>query len=175
MTTADRALSGSGTPYFHSALIVDSDETLAQRLVPAVQRSLSAAQPVLMVVGEHTERIVRRLLGRDARRLDWGDRLAFYQRLGYAFDTFRRFLAEQHLAGRSVHVVAEPDIVTDPDPASPIDRVAAYLPYESLCNEAYAPFGCPVTCLWDSRRHPTLVIEGVRSLHHAELTRTGRC
>jgi anti-sigma regulatory factor (Ser/Thr protein kinase) len=31
-----------------------------------------------------------------------------------------------------------------------------------------------VTCIWDSRRHPTLVIEGVRSIHDHEVTEHGR-
>ena len=32
---------------------------------------------------------------------------------------------------------------------------------------------CPITCIWDSRHHPTLVMEGIRSLHDHELSATG--
>lgn len=154
--------------FLHCVLIVDSDQTLRDRLVPALNRSLVAGQPVQMVVSEHTEQVVRAALGADADKLDWADRReAFSQRLGFIFETFRRYLAEEARCGRHVHVVAEPDILTDPD--GPVDRVAAYMPYESACNDAYAEFGCTVTCLWDSRRQPTFVIENVRALHNYEL------
>ncbi len=159
--------------FVHAALIVDSDESLRARLVPVLRRSLERAEPVLMVVSAHTERVVRDVLGRRSEALEWGDPAAFYQRLGFAFEGFRRYLAEQHAKGRRVHVVAEPDVGSGADPDEPIDRAAAYLSYESVCNEAYAGFGCPITCVWDSRRHPTLVIDGVRSLHNHEITDAG--
>ncbi|MFI5952642.1 MEDS domain-containing protein [Cryptosporangium sp. NPDC051539] len=156
----------------HAALIVDSDDSIEQLLAPVLRRHAAEGSAVLMVVGPHTERTLRRALGPAASGLEWGSPDAFYQRLGFAFSGFRRYLQEQYAAGRSVHVVAEPDVATDLD--APIDRVAAYLSYEAICNDALAPYGCPVTCLWDSRRHPTLVIENVRAIHDHELTRDGR-
>jgi anti-sigma regulatory factor (Ser/Thr protein kinase) len=156
----------------HTALIVDSDETLRERLVPVLHRHLAAGEPVLIVVGPDTEWVIRDALGRGADKLEWGDPGAFYQRLGFAFEGLRRYLQDQHETGRSVHVIAEPDVAADPD--APVDRVAAYLAYESACNEVYARYGSPVTCLWDTRRHPALVIEDARSLHGYELTEAGR-
>jgi anti-sigma regulatory factor (Ser/Thr protein kinase) len=156
----------------HAALIVESDDTLDRLLLPVLRRHITTREPVLLVVGEHTERTLRAGLGADADALDWAHADAFYLRLGFAFDRFRRFLRRQYDDGRSVHLIAEPDIATDLD--APVDRVAAYLPYEAMCNATYAGFGCPVTCIWDSRRHPTLVIEGVRSIHDHELTEQGR-
>ncbi|MEU4740929.1 ATP-binding protein [Actinosynnema sp. NPDC023658] len=117
--------------------------------------------------------MLRAALGGRAGAVEWSAPGAFYQRLGLTFSVFRDHLAQRHAAGRRVHVVAEPDIVTSADPEAPIDRVAAYLPYEALCNQAYAAFDCAVTCLWDSRRHPALVIEGVRDLHPFEMTAAG--
>jgi anti-sigma regulatory factor (Ser/Thr protein kinase) len=72
-------------------------------------------------------------------------------------------------------VVAEPEIVRTARPGvdEPVDRLAAYLSFESVCNDAYAGFGCPVTCLWGSRRYPMLVIEDVRRLHNHELSAEG--
>lgn len=160
--------------FSHAALIVDSDDAVRDRLLPALRRSLDDRTPVLMVVSPHTESLVHAGLGERAAALEWADLGAFYQRLGFAFEAFRRYLAGQHAAGRRVHVVAEPDIASGIDPDNPTDRTAAYLSYEAMCNEAYAGFGCSVTCLWDSRRHPTLVIENVRSLHGHEITETGR-
>jgi anti-sigma regulatory factor (Ser/Thr protein kinase) len=156
----------------HAALIVDSDETISQLLVPVLREHIHAGEAVLVVVSPDTELALRHHLGRHADDLEWGAPDAFYQRLGFAFEGFRRYLHDQHAQGRTVHVVAEPDITTDLD--SPVDRVAAYLSYEAMCNDAYAEYGCPVTCIWDSRRHPTLVIEDVRSIHDHELTPAGR-
>ncbi|WP_433040953.1 MEDS domain-containing protein [Dactylosporangium sp. CS-033363] len=158
----------------HTALIVDSDDALDRSLLPVLRRHVSTGEPTLIVVSPDTRRRLRALLGpdADAEALTWGESDAFYQRLGFAYESFRRFLEQQHALGRSVHVIAEPDIPTDLD--APVDRVAAYLSYESVCNDAYASYGCPVTCLWDSRRHPTLVIENVRSIHDHELTDRGK-
>lgn len=156
----------------HAALIVDSDDTIEQLLVPVLRQHIATGQPTLLVLSPLTERVVREQLGAAADTLDWGDTGAFYQRLGFAYETFRRYLRSQHANGRSVHVIAEPDIATDL--SAPVDRVAAYLSYEAMCNDAFANFGCPVTCIWDGRRHPTLVIEGVRSIHDHELTQRGR-
>jgi anti-sigma regulatory factor (Ser/Thr protein kinase) len=157
----------------HAALIVDSDATVRARLVPALRASLTSGEDVLLVVSKETERVVREELGAQSDELDWGDPAAFYRRLGFTFEGFRRYLAEQHAAAHRVQVVAEPDIPTNLDADSPVDRAAAYLSYESMCNEAFAGYGCAVICLWDSRRHPTLIIENVRSLHTHEITDGG--
>jgi anti-sigma regulatory factor (Ser/Thr protein kinase) len=158
----------------HTALIIDSDDTLDRLLVPVLRNHVDTGEPVLIVVSPHTERTLRERLGPDANAhaVTWGEPDAFYQRLGFAYETFRRYLQNQHAQGRRVHVIAEPDIPTDLD--TPVDRVAAYLSYESVCNNVYADYGCPVICLWDSRRHPTLVIENVRSIHDHELTAQGK-
>lgn len=171
MSLADEA-PRADEQFVHRALIVDSDETLRQRLVPALDRALRAGETVLMVVSPHTQQVVHGALGDRAEQLHWGDTRAFYQRLGFAYETFRRYLQQQHAAGQRVYVVAEPDIPTS-GPGAPVDQVAAYLSYEAMCNDAYAAYRCPVTCIWDSRRHPTLVIEGARSLHNYELAPTG--
>jgi anti-sigma regulatory factor (Ser/Thr protein kinase) len=156
----------------HAALIIDSDTTIEQRLLPVLRHHITTGEPAMLVVSKHTERVVRTRLGAAADTLEWGQPDAFYQRLGFAFNSFRRYLRRQHASGRSVHVIAEPNIVTDL--TAPVDRVAAYLSYEAVCNDAFVDFGCPVTCIWDGRRHPTLVIEGVRSIHDHELTERGR-
>jgi anti-sigma regulatory factor (Ser/Thr protein kinase) len=156
----------------HAALILDSDTSLERLLVPVLRQHVADGELVLLVVPPHTEQVLRDGLGKSADHVEWGAANAFYQRLGFAFNRFRRYLRSQHALGRSVHVIAEPDIPTDL--AAPVDRVAAYLSYEAMCNDAYATYGCPVTCIWDSRRHPTLVIEGVRSIHDHELTEQGR-
>lgn len=155
----------------HAALIVESDDTLGRLLVPILRNHVAAGESVLVVVSPHTERVLRDWLQGDAEAIEWGASDAFYQRLGLTFEGFRRYLERQHAEGRTVHVIAEPNVRTEL--AAPVDRVAAYLNYEALCNDVYAAYGCPVTCIWDSREHPTLVIEGVRSIHAQEITEQG--
>jgi anti-sigma regulatory factor (Ser/Thr protein kinase) len=162
---------GNGNGFAHAALIVDSDRTIERTLVPLLLDHLASRVPVLLVVAPHTEQAVRYYLGARSDALEWAPTEAFYQRLGFTYERFRRYLADQQARGRGVHVIAEPDVITDL--TAPVDRVAAYLSYESMCNVALAGYGCAVTCLWDSRRHPTLVIEDVRSIHDHELTEDG--
>jgi len=68
--------------------------------------------------------VVRASLGNQAADLEWSDTRPFYQRLGFTFLTFRRYLEEQHAAGQRVDIAAEPVSETAKD------RVAAYLSYE---------------------------------------------
>lgn len=161
------------TGFRHAALIVDSDETIERRLLPALRANLAQGAPVLMVVGKNTERAVRDGLGRQSDRLQWGDTSSFYQRLGFTFEGFRQFLSAQHADGRSVHVVAEPDLGAGVSPDIPFDRIGAYMSYEAMCNSAYAGFGCPVTCIYDSRAQPDPIIEHVRAVHNHEVTDAG--
>ncbi len=159
--------------FSHAALIVDSDESLQSRLMPTLTDSVDRHVPVLMVVSPGTERLVRRDLGSLSDRLEWGDAGSFYRRLGFAFDGFRRYLAAQHAVGRTVQVVAEPDLAAGVDADAPFDRAAAYTSYEAMCNDAYAGYGCPIICIWDRRQHPDRVVEAMRSVHNHEVTGAG--
>ncbi|RZU73017.1 anti-sigma regulatory factor (Ser/Thr protein kinase) [Micromonospora kangleipakensis] len=160
--------------FVHAALIVDSDDTLRSRLVPALRRSVAAHERVCLLVGAHVERVVRDALGSLADRLEWGERATSPTRLGFAYERLRRYLAAQHAAGSSVHVITEADVSAEPGSDAPVDRATAHLSYESACGDAYADYGCAVTCLWDSRRHPAVLIESVRTLHNHEFTENGR-
>jgi anti-sigma regulatory factor (Ser/Thr protein kinase) len=161
------------TGFRHAALIVDTDETLRHRLLPRLRVNLDRNAPVLMVVGADTERLVRAELGASGDRLEWSDTSAFYQRLGFAFSGFRSYLAAQHAAGRRVHVVAEPDLSAGVSRDIPFDRASAYMSFEAMCTSAYAGFGCPITCIYDSRRQPEQIIENVRTVHDHEVTAEG--
>ncbi|GAA3626199.1 hypothetical protein GCM10022267_10570 [Lentzea roselyniae] len=156
----------------HAVLVADSDDALDRLLVPVLRHHIRSGEPALLVVSRRTERIVRDRLGSAAGKLGWGDPGAFYQRLGFVYEGFRRHLEQEHAEGRSVHVIAEPDFTADLD--LPVDRATAYLAYEAICNDVCAGFGCPVTCIWDSRHHSAEVIECVRSVHAHELTAEGR-
>jgi anti-sigma regulatory factor (Ser/Thr protein kinase) len=158
----------------HTALIVDSGDELLTVLVPELRRSAGSYDETLLVVGKDTRTLLTEHIGDLDGALRWGDPSAFYQRLGFAYEGFRRYLAEQHTAGRRVHVVAEPDLTGGVDAGMHADRAAAYLAYEAVCNETYAPYDGATTCIWNQRHHPAFVLNGVRATHRYLLTATSR-
>jgi anti-sigma regulatory factor (Ser/Thr protein kinase) len=155
-------------------VIVDSGQAVRNILVPAVHRALLACDGVFLAVGDGTARLLRAGLGAAAGELEWGQTSGLYhQRLGFAYEGFRRVLAAAHAAGRRIHVFAEPQLASDAADAGSAGRAAAYLAYEAICNETYADYGCPVTCVWDARHQSTLMIENVRAVHTHEFRETG--
>ncbi|GAA4950069.1 anti-sigma factor RsbA family regulatory protein [Actinoplanes utahensis] len=155
----------------HGVLLVDDDDTIERRLVPALRRDITAGQAVLMVVGAATAEIVRDRLGPDADALQWAPADGFYQRLGFTYRTFDHYLRRQHARRQPIHVVAEPDLISDA--RAPVDRTAAYLNYEAMTNHRYAGYGSPITCIWHRRHHRASIIDDVRSVHSHELTAGG--
>jgi anti-sigma regulatory factor (Ser/Thr protein kinase) len=155
----------------HYALIVDDDDTIQRVLVPQLRRKIAAQENVLMVVGAQTTDVVRDRLGSDADTLLWASTDRFYQRLGFTYARFLRYVRDQHAQQRTVHLITEPDLVTVP--GQPVDRAAAYLGYEAMANGVFAGHGCPITCIWHSRRRTAAVIEGVRKVHPQEWTTRG--
>ncbi|WP_229068785.1 ATP-binding protein [Actinoplanes sp. DH11] len=161
------------SPFVHTAFVVDADGDLSM-LVSDLRRSVALYDEVLVVVGDHTRSVLTDQGGDVAAAVRWDDVGKHYQRLGFAYESFRRYLADAHRARRRVHVVAEPDLVTGVDAALRADRAAAYLAYEAMCNHTYALGGAAVTCVWDSRYHPESVLRDVRTTHSHELTPAGR-
>jgi hypothetical protein len=162
-----------GVPGFaHTALIIDADLDLSSVLGTELCRSAEIYDEVLLVVSDRTRAA---LAGTDVpgEMLSWGDPAAFYQRLGSAYEAFRRYLAGRHQAGRRVHVIAEPDLISAAEPEFRAERAEAYLAYEAVCNDAYVLGGSAVTCIWDSRDHGDTVINAVRATHSSLLTAAG--
>jgi anti-sigma regulatory factor (Ser/Thr protein kinase) len=157
----------------HTAMIARSDTDLATVLVPELRRSAERYDETLLVVGEHTRRVLGAQVGALSGTVRWGDQAGFYRRLGFAYEEFRRYLAAQHDAGRRVHVVAEPDLAGGVDAGMRADRAAAYLAYEAVCNQTYARYGSAVTCLWNSQDHSRPVLDGVHATHPYVLTPAG--
>ncbi|MEV4350301.1 sensor histidine kinase [Actinoplanes sp. NPDC049596] len=158
----------------HTALITDSGDELLTVLASELRRSAGRYDEILLVVGEDTRTALAEHIGDVDGVLRWGDPSAFYQRLGFAYENFRHYLAEQHTAGRRMHVIAEPDLDTGVDAGLHADRTAAYLAYEAVCNDSYAPYDGAVTCIWNRRHHPAAVLDGVRATHRYLLTPAGR-
>jgi len=173
--TGEAASDQYAVEFAHTALIIGSDLDLPAVLGPELHRSAKLYDEVLLVVGERT----RAALAPSAADvpgdvLNWVDPANFYQRLGSAYEGFRSYLAAQHRAGHRVQVIAEPDLTSIVNPEFRADRVAAYLAYEAVCNDAYAIGGSAVTCIWDRRSYDDTVIDAVRATHAHELTSAGR-
>ncbi|AEV87057.1 putative anti-sigma regulatory factor [Actinoplanes sp. SE50] len=164
----------AGGTFLHSALIPGSDEELTTTLVRELHRSAHRLDEVLLVVSDRTRQLLTGPLRPLTDLLTWGDPAAYYQRLGSAYEDFRRHLAERAATGRRVHVIAEPDLTDHLDPGAAPVRADAYLAYEAVCNDTYAPYGCAVTCIWDSRHHPAGILDGARATHRYLLTPHGR-
>ena len=156
-----------GGSFDHRALVVDADDTIRRVLLPHLHRKIASHQAVLMVVGGGTEAIVRDHLGSAAHDLQWAPTNAFYQRTGFTYSKFLRYLRERHTQQQVVHIVAEPDVVTDA--ATHVDRAAAYMGYEAMANEVYTCYRCSITCIWHSHRQSRSTIDAVRQVHRREM------
>ena len=167
-------MTGSSAPAPHSALIVSSSADLVAALRPEIERSLDAYDRVHVVVGDEKRALLTAALGDRAGALRWDRPATFYQRLGFSYETFRRYLADWHGRGRRLHMIAEPELSDSPDRGGYPGRTAGYLAYEAACNETFAGYGSAVTCVWDTRRHPADVVDGVRATHPHLLTTRGR-
>ncbi|GAB2572885.1 hypothetical protein Aab01nite_82120 [Paractinoplanes abujensis] len=168
MTSAQQRSDGTA----HSALIVGSDDELSTVLIPELRRSAGRYDEILLVVGQDTRMALAEHIGDGGGALRWGDPSGFYQRLGMAYEGFRRYLAQQHAAGRRVHVIAEPDL--GGSSGSHTTRSIAYLAYEAVCNDTYAPYDATVTCIWHRRHHSADVLDGVGAAHQYLLSPAGR-
>ena len=172
--TVDQAAEQRISEFAHSALIISADLDLPSVLGPQLHRSAGIYDEVLLVVGARTRAALARSVADVPRGvLSWGDPASFYQRLGSAYEAFRRYLAAQHQGGRRVHVIAEPDLISTVAPELRADRALAYLAYEAVCNDTYSIGRSAVTCIWDRRDYEDNVIDAVRATHAYELTRTG--
>ncbi|GAA2845720.1 hypothetical protein Acy02nite_47330 [Actinoplanes cyaneus] len=160
--------------FAHTALIIDADLDLPRVLEPELHRSAEIYDEVLLVVSARTRAVLADAAADvPGHILSWGDPASFYQRLGSAYEAFRRYLAAQHQAGRRVHVIAEPDLLSTVDARFHADRAAAYLAYEAVGNHTFAIGRSAVTCIWDHRDHGDAIIDAVRATHAYELTGTG--
>ncbi|WIM99644.1 MEDS domain-containing protein [Actinoplanes oblitus] len=163
-----------GETFPHSALLPGTDEELVSTLTAELRRSGDTYDEVLLVVSDRTRDLLSDAVHDLTGVLRRAGRAGFYQRLGFAYERFRQYLAEQASRGRRVYVIAEPDLRERPGDEPPPGRVRAYLAYESVCNDTYAPYGSAVTCVWDSRQHSAGVLDGVRATHRYLLTPQGR-
>jgi anti-sigma regulatory factor (Ser/Thr protein kinase) len=158
----------------HDVLVPHGDDHLRELLAAEVRRSVAAGLEVLLVVAPRTRALIAGAVSGLDPAVQWHEPTAFRQRLGFAFESFRRLLADRQARPRPVHVIAEPGLTAGTEPGLPFDRAAGYLPYEAVYNDAYAAFNCTLTCLWDSRHHPPPIIDGIRAVHPFEVTAAGR-
>ncbi len=153
--------------FAHVAVLYGSDEQLCDLLLPYLMEGLRRHESVLLMISEAARRVLRDALGAEADRVQWVSSGLSYDRLGRMFEGFADYLAQQYRAGVPTRVIGELDSDISPD------RLSQYLRYESMANEIYAPYGYPVVCLWDERRHPPDVLAHVRTVHPQLLSTSG--
>src|SRR5215217_2580735 len=130
----------------HALLRYDSQESLCARAVPYVREGLDRGEAVIAVVSTGVEQVLRSALGDDAGQVRWQAGDVSYGRLGAMFEGFRRFLAEQRAAGVPMRLLAQNDALGTEE------RMAAYLRFEAMANEAYRPYG--YRWAWSARCTP---------------------
>lgn len=151
---------GRDIGFEHVAVLYGSDEQLRERVMPYIEEGLRRDGNILVNVSAGAEQVLRDGLGSAASQVQWSPpEISDHLRLGQMYESYRDYLAEQHHTGAPTSIVAELD--SDDD----AHRVDQYLRYESMANEAYAPYGYPMICLWDERRYPPDVLARVRATH----------
>jgi len=152
----------------HALLRYDSPESLCARAVPYVHEGLDRGEAVIAVVSTGVEQVLRSALGDDAGQVRWQAGDVSYGRLGAMFEGFRRFLAEQRAAGVPMRLLAQNDSLGTEE------RMAAYLRFEAMANEAYRPYGYRWACLYDTRAHSPQTLRHVGQVHPRLLQADGR-
>jgi len=157
-----------GTDAPHHAAVYDSDEDLLGRVLPYLHVGLDRDEPVVAVVSEHAEAVLRYGLGADAERVHWQLPGADFQRLGQTFETLRRHLAGAAAAGSPARLLTENDV------GGGSGRGAAHLRWDAMTNQTWAGMSSAWACLYDRRRHRTTVLEQIARAHPLLLDADGR-
>src|SRR5918993_1526942 len=152
----------------HALLRYDSPESLCARAVPYVREGLDRGEAVMAVGSPGVGQGLRSALGDDAGQVRWQAGDVSYGRLGAMFEGFRRFLAEQRAAGVPMRLLAQNDALGTEE------RMAAYLRFEAMANEAYRPYGHRWACLYDTRAHSATLLRQVSQVHPRLLEPGGR-
>jgi anti-sigma regulatory factor (Ser/Thr protein kinase) len=157
-----------GTGPLHAVVLYDSEASLRAAAVPYVRQGLDRGESVVAVVSGSAEQALLSALGDNAGRVQWHGTGVSYRRLGAMFESFREFLATQRAAGAAVRLLTQNDVGGGPD------RMAAYLRYEAMSNEVYAPFGYRWACLYDQRTYPDEAVRCICEVHPWRLEPGGR-
>jgi len=155
----------------HTALVVKSDTTIDDLLVPQLYRQIDTGRAVLVAVSSGTERRVRDRMGAAADTVQWVPSLTRSTRLGVAVSQLARVMQDRHAMRQPLYLVSEPDSTLDGTPMP--DRLTALLGYEAAVNDTVTEATCSRTCVWDARRHPAGVIDAIYETHDHELTSLG--
>ncbi|GAA4609442.1 hypothetical protein GCM10023107_91640 [Actinoplanes octamycinicus] len=155
----------------HTALVVESDTTIDDSLVPHLYRQIDAGRAVLVAVSSGTERRVRDRMGAAADMVQWVPSLTRSTRLGVAISHLASVMQDRHARRQPLYLVSEPDPTLDGTPVP--DRLTALIGYEAAANDTVTEATCSRTCVWDARRYPAEIIDAIYETHDHELTPLG--
>jgi hypothetical protein len=167
----------------HTAVVIRDDLEISARIAPALRGSLAEDRTVLVAVRTATARTLRLALGSRSQQVRWLCRYPAPSpprpgaRNQDVVDTdmagIEAAVAAECAAGRSAHLLVEPDLSLRPDGQEPLTLTDAYLSHEVWCQALTERTSGYVTCLWDHRQHPPEAVLAAVRLHTWQLTPTG--
>lgn len=150
----------TGERFAHEAFVYDDPEQLRERLVPFVNETLDAGQPLVVVVPPETADVLGGALGprvddlflfEDAHRWWRGD-------AHRTLAAYTSAMAALVAAGRPWRLVGEPVWLED-------EHGTAWSRLESACNESFADLPYYSLCLHDRRRFGAATLERIERTH----------
>ncbi|WP_104530540.1 sensor histidine kinase [Blastococcus saxobsidens] len=151
----------------HDGLIHESIDELTAVAASFLLEGLAAGDAAVLAVGPATTELLREAVGDDPRLLVLDRHQLYRSRTPTAITTFRRLAAEHAAAGRRVRVVGEVDFGTTEADWHEWQR------YESVINDAFAPFPLWGLCVFDAERLPRPLLDTARHTHPQLRSREG--
>lgn len=148
----------------HRALIFRSADELAGLLEPILQTGIASGHAALVVTTPTNVAAIKKQLGADSKRIEFGDSHEWYQSPAAATAKYEAFTRSALTDGAPwVEVVGEATW-TDASRA----ETASWMRYESLFNALFAAWPVNVHCLYDASSTPRQLVAEI-DLTHPEI------
>jgi hypothetical protein len=145
----------------HRALIYGSDEEYIASAVPFLLGGIEESESVLAVTTARQIGLLRDVLGKNARHIEFWESSDWYVSPRAALDAYRGFLKERFDGGAPwIRIIGEP-VWAGRTPA----EIAHWTRYESLINLALGSSPATIVCPYDARGLPEPVLAGARRTH----------
>jgi transcriptional regulator with XRE-family HTH domain len=145
----------------HCALLYGSDSEFADAAAPFLAEAVERSEAVLAVTTETNIGLLRELLGRSARRVEFAERSSWYTTTPAALAAYREFLDDRLEAGAPwVQILGEPPRNGGSDSES-----RTWLRYEALLNLAFGAEPVSVMCPYDRRSMGEQILRQAEATH----------
>jgi transcriptional regulator with XRE-family HTH domain len=145
----------------HQVLVYGSDDDFLAAVVPFLRAGIERSEPALVVTSRANAQLVRRALGRDAKRVEVADSSRWCSSPVDALRRFRDYLEKQVAAGSTwVRIVGEP-VWAGRSKA----EIQKWTRYESIINLSFASAPATIVCPYDARSVPPKVLADAQRTH----------